>query len=343
MCYCCICDTLLSSRRPGFYLTFWQLSTYDISPPLAKYEEETANLRALSRQEDSKYISADRSSDRMKRLSAGQHRNKRDRYNTFANLLTQESKDQVIAIGYTKKRMVKERSLWFAHSKRHRHSCWFWYRSFGRSKRGCHPCHGPRGTLFPPSSVDFSYGRGLLLPDHQSHALVRHAGILYLEHVWQGLAHFLVRCGEILTILQLLSEHIKAVIFTCTEYEARNYGNCQFFHNTDTVLIQVLGRFLSAILTDLYKWHQDEQLFLSDNRTKGAKVSLLPGFMLRFSNKNVVTTEDIIKWPEFRVVLKKWHRKLLKVRSMELHNPTKLIVFLVCHRWGWDRRIYACV
>ena len=141
------------------------------------------------------------------------------------------------------------------------------------------------------------------------------------------MTHFLVRSGEILTIVQLLSEHIKAVIFTCTEYEARNYGNYQFFHSTDPVLILVLGRFLSAILTDLYKWHQDEQLFLSDNRTKGAKVSLLPGFMLRFSNKNVVTTEDIIKWQDFRVVLKKWHRKLLKVRSMELHNTDKTHCF----------------
>lgn len=79
-------------------------------------------------------------------------------------------------------------------------------------------------------------------------------------------------------------------------------------------LTPITGRFLLGILTDLYKWHQDEQLFLNDNRTKGAKVSYLPGFMLRFSNRGTVAADDVIKWPEFRGVCKKWHRKLLKVR-----------------------------
>lgn len=75
----------------------------------------------------------------------------------------------------------------------------------------------------------------------------------------------------------------------------------------------MIGRFLLGILTDLFKWQQDEQLFLNDNRTKGAKTSYLPGFMLRFSNKTAVAAEDIIKWTEFRIVCKKWHRRLLKV------------------------------
>jgi THO complex subunit 2 len=95
------------------------MSTYDVAPPITKYEEETANLRALSRQEDSKYVSADRSSDRIKRQSAMQHRSRRDRYNMFANLLAQESKDQIITMGYTKKRLAKEKQHWFAHSKQH--------------------------------------------------------------------------------------------------------------------------------------------------------------------------------------------------------------------------------
>lgn len=52
---------LIGVSRPGFYVTFWQLSTYDLSPPSSKYDEEGAALRTLSRQEDSKYITADRS------------------------------------------------------------------------------------------------------------------------------------------------------------------------------------------------------------------------------------------------------------------------------------------
>lgn len=92
------------------------MSTYDIAPPIAKYEEENANLRALSRQEDSKYISADRSSDRAKRQTAIVHRNKRERYNLYASMLAAESKEQMIAMGYTKKRLAREKQHWFAHS-----------------------------------------------------------------------------------------------------------------------------------------------------------------------------------------------------------------------------------
>lgn len=84
----------------------------------------------------------------------------------------------------------------------------------------------------------------------------------------------------------------------------------------------IVGRFLLGILTDLYKWHQDEQLFLNDNRSKGGKTTYFPGLMLRFSNKSAVALEDLITWQDYCVVLRKWHRKLLKVRvSLVLSLP----------------------
>ncbi|KDR65812.1 hypothetical protein GALMADRAFT_148396 [Galerina marginata CBS 339.88] len=89
---------------PGFYLTFWQLSTYDLMPPGSKYDEEGSKLR---RQEDSQYIAADRSSDRSKRLTAATHRNRRDRYNMFVNILAQEFKEQTISRAFTIKRLAK--------------------------------------------------------------------------------------------------------------------------------------------------------------------------------------------------------------------------------------------
>ncbi len=64
-------------KSPGFYVTFWQLSTYDLIPLDAKYDEEGSALRALSRREDYKYIAADRSSDRAKSLTASSHRVRR--------------------------------------------------------------------------------------------------------------------------------------------------------------------------------------------------------------------------------------------------------------------------
>lgn len=103
--------------RPGFYVTFWQLSTYDLAPPGSKYDEEGAALRMLSRSEDSKYIAADRSADRAKRLTAGAHRSRRDRYNVFVNTLAQEFKEQTVSREFTMKRLGREKQHWFAHCK----------------------------------------------------------------------------------------------------------------------------------------------------------------------------------------------------------------------------------
>jgi THO complex subunit 2 len=101
--------------RPGFYLTFWQLSTYDLAPPASRYEEEGAALRVLSRQEDTKYTMADRSSDRTKRQGAPAHRARRDRYAQFVQTLAQELKTQAASRRYTIKRLAKEKAHWFSH------------------------------------------------------------------------------------------------------------------------------------------------------------------------------------------------------------------------------------
>ena len=84
---------------------------------------------------------------------------------------------------------------------------------------------------------------------------------------------------------------------------------------THCVPICAIGRFLLGVLTDIWKWHQDEQLFMQDNRVKiGGKVSYLPGFMTNFSSKAVVAIDDIVKWQNFRRACNKWHRKLIKVQ-----------------------------
>ena len=106
---------MLSFSRLGFYATFWQLSTYDLSPPAARYDEEGAALRALSRQEDSKYVTTDRSADRAKRPLASLHRARRDRYNYFVNTLAQEFKEQTTSRVFTMKRLAREKMHWFSH------------------------------------------------------------------------------------------------------------------------------------------------------------------------------------------------------------------------------------
>ncbi|KAL1944225.1 hypothetical protein VTO73DRAFT_3410 [Trametes versicolor] len=268
---------------PGFYLTFWQMSTYDLSPPAAKYDEECATLRTLSRTEDSLYISADRSADRAKRMTANTHRDKRNRINTIVGMLSQELKEQTAARAFTIKRLAREKHHWFSHNPKAitLASCIIEY------------CLQPR-CLISPMDADFC------------------AQFIKVMHL-QGTPGFsTLQCYD-----KLLSDHVKVVVFSCSEYEARNYG-----------------RFLLGILTDISKWFQDEQLFLQENRTKVSGTAVfLPGLQLRFSPKPVIAEEDLITWADFKQVVRKWHRKLNKsliecVESGEFMHIYNAIVVL---------------
>ncbi|KAI9000935.1 transcription factor/nuclear export subunit protein 2-domain-containing protein [Trametes punicea] len=249
---------------PGFYLTFWQMSTYDLSPPASKYDEECATLRTLSRTEDSLYIAADRSSDRAKRMTANSHREKRNRINAIVNMLSQELKEQTAARAFTIKRLAREKQHWFSHNPKAAAlaSCIIEY------------CLQPR-CLISPMDADFC------------------AQFIKVIHL-QGTPGF----STLMCYDKLLGDHVKVVVFSCSEYEARNYG-----------------RFLLGILTDIWKWFQDEQLFLQENRTKsGGNTVFLPGLQLRWTPtpKPVVAQEDLITWADFKQVVRKWHRKLNK-------------------------------
>lgn len=83
------------------------------------------------------------------------------------------------------------------------------------------------------------------------------------------------------------------------------------------------GRFLAAILSDLYKWHGDEQLYLSENRTKiGGKTVYLPGMQQRNLASKIVVPENLLDWNGFHVVVRKWHRKLGKVSFPKIFFST---------------------
>jgi len=124
---------------------------------------------------------------------------------------------------------------------------------------------------------------------------------------------------------QLLGDHVKNIVFSCSEYEARNYGILIVFLHSSSMLMTMVGRFLLGLLTDLLKWHQDEQQYLQDNRVKSAgKAAYLPGLQLRWMNKPTVAISDLAKWSEVQQFNRKCHRKLAKVPCYHLprNSPT---------------------
>ncbi|KAF9534975.1 transcription factor/nuclear export subunit protein 2-domain-containing protein [Crepidotus variabilis] len=247
---------------PAFYVTFWQLSMYDLAPPGTKYEEESTKLRSLSRQEDTKYTAADRSTDRNKRLTANAHRTKRDRFNKYVDLLGQELNQQTMSRQFTIKRLAKEKLHWFAHCPRAQVLCTAIYEHCIQAR-----------CLLSPMDADFC------------------AHFLHMLHT-QGTPGF----HTLGLYDKILGDHVKVVLFSCSEYEARNYG-----------------RFLATLLRQLLLWHDDEGEYISDHRTtRGGKPVCLPGMLKVFQKEfnKPVDAQLLMPWPDYQKVIRKWYRKL---------------------------------
>ena len=200
----------LCLSRPGFYLTFWQLSTYDLAPPASRYEEEGAALRALSRQEDSKYNMADRSSDRTKRQGAQAHRGRRDRYAQFAQTLAQELKTQAASRRYTIKRLGKEKAHWFSHGPK----------AATLASAVIEHCIQPRCLLSP---MDADYCAQVIKAVHIM-GTPGFSTLMTYDKVKVKILWYPIPLVHLLAFVQLLGDHIKVVVFSCSEYEAKNYG-----------------------------------------------------------------------------------------------------------------------
>ncbi|KAI0032028.1 transcription factor/nuclear export subunit protein 2-domain-containing protein, partial [Vararia minispora EC-137] len=246
---------------PGFYITFWQLSTYDLSPPTARYDETLTSLRTLLKEEGEKLRVAERSSSRSLRITANGHRQRQTRLNEFIQTLMTEIKEQAASRVFTLKRLAMEHPAWFSPSA-----------SSASTLTGVvvEHCILPR-ALLSPMDADFS------------------AQIIKVIH---GLG---ARHWHTLAIYdRILGDHIRVVAFSCSEYEAKNYG-----------------RFLAGILADLYKWFQKEEVFTAENRTKvNGKPVWLRGFQRLYSEKDPVEASSVLAWPQFQMILRKWHRKL---------------------------------
>jgi THO complex subunit 2 len=110
----------------------------------------------------------------------------------------------------------------------------------------------------------------------------------------------------------------------------------------------VSGRFLLGILSDLHKWHLDEQLYIQDNRTKiGGKTIYHPGFQRVWTNNYPVSGDNVLKWVAFQQILRKWHRKLSKVRLF-VTLATRFVIhmyqcFIECVQTGEFMHVYNAI
>ena len=104
-------------RRPGFYLTFWQLSAYDLMPPTAKYEEASQSAQRVFNDHILAVKRMERNEKRKFQLLVEKHKMEKDRYQKVVDALSMELREQLAVRAYTIKRIAREKLHWFAHSE----------------------------------------------------------------------------------------------------------------------------------------------------------------------------------------------------------------------------------
>jgi THO complex subunit 2 len=133
---------------------------------------------------------------------------------------------------------------------------------------------------------------------------------------------------------------VKVVLFSCSEYEAHNYGMTYRFTPTLS-LIHASGRFLLGILSDMDKWHADEQLYNTDNRSKVSGI-VHPGFRRNWINKPA-PPDTILEWGDFLRVMRKWHKKLGKVNNLSRSSSEWFETFYLRHLLSAYRQGNLCM
>ena len=113
---------------------------------------------------------------------------------------------------------------------------------------------------------------------------------------------------------QIFSEDLPAIIFHCTEGEARNYGKAgRWALNGRAALSRKAGRFLHDCLADLAVWYESETLY-----NKQAIGSNLPGFQRVWASRkpgDPIPDKDVLHYKEFHAITSKWHKKVSEVRA----------------------------
>jgi THO complex subunit 2 len=71
------------------------------------------------------------------------------------------------------------------------------------------------------------------------------------------------------------------------------------------------GRFLMGMLSNLNKLHHSEEAWKKNNQKGGVH---LPGFQRAWTGKEKLEESDLLSWSDFKMLNKKWHKKLAGVR-----------------------------
>ncbi|KAJ3129193.1 THO complex subunit 2 [Nowakowskiella sp. JEL0407] len=274
--------TVWETISPHFYVTFWQLSLYDIYVPSARYRLEFSRQQKLLQQLEeesrsggvpttqmlmndpvlSNALAANGGAGLRNTAAAATKRKKeKEKINLMISQLQRELKIQEENHQRVMARLEKEKVEWFqlVNSRKDIVIQLMQY------------CFIPRCML---STSDATYCAKLIFQLH-SLATPNFSSLLILDRV-------------------LSKELLQSLIISSTENEARNFGH-----------------FLAVTLQVITAWHHSPERFAREAKGDG-----LPGFQRRWnpgpSPTHKIPDADLIDFEDFRRAMSKWHSKLGK-------------------------------
>jgi THO complex subunit 2 len=231
-----------------FYLTFWQLSLYDVSVPTKSYDEEATRLK-------SKLINA--RDDRSDPSQAGLAKKERDKklYLETQDRLHVEMREHIRSFSETKSRLRKEKDYWFAG---------LWGRWDALADAIIQHCIFPRAVLSPNDAVYcFKFIKQLHI---QGTLNFRTMGVI--DHIFRDnrLANLIFVCTarEVENLGRFLNELLKELSGWHADkalYEKEAFGPKKDLPGFAKKLISEtqVGEFLEYedFRRILYKWHKN--------------------------------------------------------------------------------------
>lgn len=105
---------------PGFFVTFWQLSLYDILVPMERYQNEVDRLKGIVRELDAVIRAAVPSfpGQLVDKAAEAEAKRAQDRCMQTIQALNSELKLHTVAYEATRKRLLAEKNQWFS-----KHQC----------------------------------------------------------------------------------------------------------------------------------------------------------------------------------------------------------------------------
>lgn len=256
--------------KPGFYVTFWQLSLYDIQYPAKNYAEAEERLKQSLAATTDSIAQLEKDNRRESHQALKVAKAKKDELLQQQAKLSAESMRHALHFEKSKARLRVEKKEWFAY-------------------------HGPEAKVKLGVAVRQSQIKQLL-----SHCILPRTVHSPIDAIFCArftiLLHSLATTNfSTLTFFDKLFADgiLYGTLLTCTLYEAEN-----------------LGMFFSEIFMELSRWRDNESVFLEEalgKRVVDGQATYYPGLLFLY-NEDDITEDKLVNHTTFLRAMEKWHR-----------------------------------